>query len=192
MTIDWQARALKAEADAKALLDERDAQNGAISTLSHTLSEQQQRIHELENAAFGADGSLSMNMAVASIRAAESKASDRLRGQLQTVEAERDHLAVELAQVTQCRDEYGNEIDVVNTRWERAEAERDKLAAERDEAAQLSHEFRNERDREKTRAERAEEQLQAIREVVTGWNGFTGLTREVLAILADTDEGDEQ
>lgn len=39
------------------------------------------------------------------------------------------------------------------------------------------------------RAERAEEQLQAIREVVTGWNGFTGLTREVLAILADTNEG---
>lgn len=33
------------------------------------------------------------------------------------------------------------------------------------------------------RAERAEEQLQAIREVVTGWNGFAGLTREVLAIL---------
>lgn len=46
------------------------------------------------------------------------------------LEAERDALAAELAQVTATRDAYGHEIDIANARWDAAEAALDAIRAE--------------------------------------------------------------
>lgn len=122
-----------------ALLDERDGAVRLRLTINGRLV---QRIRELEAAlakereiheSAEAQKDSQVRFWADNAKKAESRAK--------RAEAERDHLAVELAQVTQCRDEYGNEIDVVNTRWERAEVERDKLAAKLDAVtAQRFHE----------------------------------------------------
>jgi hypothetical protein len=111
-------------------------------------------------------------------------ARERDAERIRDLEAEVKQLTLENNRL---RKSWHEDTDAAKSRAEHAEAERDKWQG-------VAHDYEMGYSGARGERDRLAATLQRVRDKVAGWEGYAYLTRDVLAILADTDEpkGDER